>query len=803
MLDIKSTKYSLSQQKKIYTSIIMSIALLLALVMIYKYHSVEVRVDENKENPFQSNKYASDLFYSDYYLYFKMYQMEKNKLIRPSDLFLSNDTIQSMVKNMDVDYYASELEPNDIKYNFDEAFNDLSDFIYHSEGKLKYYAENKKTNFRYTNYAFKTDAQVISDYQALLKKNGNDISKIDSNSDIAKKYNELQTEIKKKFLNYVVIDFDSNGKYSLLYSYGINKDVLGGYLLELDAKKNLNEAYSLDDFSALSFSSYKVEAIKDTRYIYAIPLSINSNFYYSHDSVSNYINRKERNSYKTIEVLARSILGIIVILTLLIPTRIMKLFMGFEKIIKLPLKLIIIMMYYVHSSLLSNDIAIMIVRETITGNMLKLLMSNDIGLEMSKQLVNIINIFYWMIAFFSIYITACLVKLVLKNGIFEYLKNNSIILKIIRFFYKIIVTVFYKFISVDLKLRYNRLFIIGFALVFFGTVVLPWIDITNIILWFILMMVYILLLFTFTKIVRKEIRNGKEDYEELLILTKDIACGNLDQDIMKADVGIYEEIQRQLHSIQQAYKKSIEDEIKSQKMKSDLISNVSHDLKTPLTSIITYVELLKNTETSDEAKKYIDTISRKSERLKILIDDMFEISKAQSGNLSLEINDIDIVSLMKQSIFEVSDRLTDRGIMLKTNFPEEKLILSLDGEKTYRTFENLLVNIAKYSAKNSRAYVDIKNEEKYVEVIFKNISETEIDFDAQDILERFRRGDKSRNTEGSGLGLSIAKGYIEIQGGELDIQLDGDLFKSVIRFKKEKLRKNTKEKDRNIHKTVE
>ncbi|MDY2794454.1 MAG: HAMP domain-containing sensor histidine kinase [Peptostreptococcus porci] len=786
MLDIKLTRYDLGKKKRIYTLLVLLIAFILSLIMIYRYHSVELQVQENKQNPFQSRQFASDLFYTDYYLYYKIYQQEKNQLIRPVDLFLTKETIQSMINNLDMDYYSSELDADDIKYNFDESFKELGGFINDSEGKLKYFAINKKTGFEYTNYLFKDDMKAFDNYQRELEKVNNDVTKIDKNSEAYKDYINLQKKIRRKFMTYIVIDFDSNGKYDISYSYGLQKEVFDNYLLELDANKNLNEVYTISDVTDFSFSNYRVEPIKNMRYVYAIPNSVNTNFYSSHDTVSEYVHRKERNSYRSIEILGRSILAIIVVITLLIPIRTLKLFMGLEKLKKLPLEVFVIALYYLHSSLLSNDVAIMMVRETITGNVLKSLLANDIPLVVAKQLVNIINIAYWMLSFFSVYLIACLIKMVIKNGITGYLRKRSLILCVSRAIVRGVSSIFYRFISVDLSLRYNRLFIIGFILVFFGTVILPWVDVTYTLLWFVLMLVYILVFLIFTKIVKKEIDNGKDDYEGLLGLTKDIASGNLDQDIMKVDVGIYEEIQRQLFSIQQAYKKSIEEEVKSQKMKSDLISNVSHDLKTPLTSIITYIELLKNTETSDDAKKYIDTISRKSERLKILIDDMFEITKAQSGNLKVNIDEVEVVNLMKQSIFEVSDRFSTRGITLKTSFPEEKIILKLDGEKTYRTFENLLVNIAKYSAKDSRAYVDIKNEDERVVITFRNISETEIDYDAQDILERFRRGDKSRNTEGSGLGLSIAKGYVEIQGGELNIHLDGDLFKSEIIFYKNK-----------------
>ena len=191
-----------------------------------------------------------------------------------------------------------------------------------------------------------------------------------------------------------------------------------------------------------------------------------------------------------------------------------------------------------------------------------------------------------------------------------------------------------------------------------------------------------------------------------------------------------------------------------------------------------------NMDTSGDARKYIETINRKSERLKILIDDMFEISKAQTGNIKLNLNYINVVELMKQTVGELEDILANRNIKLMTKYPEYKVILELDGEKTYRVFENLLVNMSKYAMPNTRAYVEIRDEGDEVLISFKNISENFIDFREDEIIERFIRGDRSRNTEGSGLGLSITKSYVELQKGAIEIVLDADLFKVNIRFKK-------------------
>ncbi len=227
--------------------------------------------------------------------------------------------------------------------------------------------------------------------------------------------------------------------------------------------------------------------------------------------------------------------------------------------------------------------------------------------------------------------------------------------------------------------------------------------------------------------------------------------------------------------------KRLNEEVKSQKMKTELISNVSHDLKTPLTSIITYVDLLKNDNLSpNKRNEYIETLDRNSLRLKNLIHDLFEVSKANSGNIKLNFVNVDLVALIQQTKFELADKFNEKNLTFKTNFPEEKIILSLDSSKTYRIFENLLINISKYALENTRVYIDIDE----VKIIFKNISADEIKISEDELVERFIQGDTSRNTSGSGLGLAIAKSFTELQNGIFKVNVDGDLFKAIVIFKK-------------------
>ena len=274
------------------------------------------------------------------------------------------------------------------------------------------------------------------------------------------------------------------------------------------------------------------------------------------------------------------------------------------------------------------------------------------------------------------------------------------------------------------------------------------------------------------------------DYQKALGMTKRIAQGDFQQ-ASEEDFGLFNSMKMELGKIESGFQKAVEEETKSQRMKTELITNVSHDLKTPLTAITTYVELLKKEDiTEEERKEYIDTLSRKSMRLKVLIEDLFEVSKVSSQNIVLNYMDVDVVNLMKQVYIEHEEKLAQMGLDIRWNIVAEKLVLQLDSQKTYRIFENLFVNIQKYALPNSRVYIDVLSTEDRVQIVMKNISATELNVRPEELTERFVRGDQSRNTEGSGLGLAIAKSITEAQKGSFEVFVDGDLFKVVVLFVK-------------------
>ena len=274
------------------------------------------------------------------------------------------------------------------------------------------------------------------------------------------------------------------------------------------------------------------------------------------------------------------------------------------------------------------------------------------------------------------------------------------------------------------------------------------------------------------------------EYDRLLDATRQIAAGDLNTS-MKEEMGLFNPVRDELASIQDGFQKAVQEEVRSRNMKTELITNVSHDLKTPLTAIITYVDLLKKEDLTDEERReYVDTLEKKSNRLKVLIEDLFEVSKATTDNLVMNYAEVDLVNLIKEVRLENEDKITSSSLDFRWNLPEEKCILRLDPQRTFRVIDNLVQNILKYSMPNSRVYIALQDQTTQVTVSFKNMSAVEMNFTPEEITERFARGDLSRNTEGSGLGLAIAQSFTELQGGEFKVETDADLFKVMIIWKK-------------------
>lgn len=283
--------------------------------------------------------------------------------------------------------------------------------------------------------------------------------------------------------------------------------------------------------------------------------------------------------------------------------------------------------------------------------------------------------------------------------------------------------------------------------------------------------------------VMKEVDKFKQIHDATEKIYKGDTNIKLDESLY---TGVLKELAIYINDIAGGFSNAIKESLKSERLKTELITNVSHDIKTPLTSIINYVDLLKQENIQNEkAKEYIEVLDNKSQRLKKLIEDLVEASKASSGNIKINKEVLNVKELLNQVTGEFEDKFNSRGLNIISKLPEKTVYIKADSRYLYRVLENIYSNVAKYAEENTRVYIDcILEEENTVTIYVKNISKDELNISADELMQRFVRGDKSRNTEGSGLGLSIAKSLTELQDGTFNIYLDGDLFKVAIKFKR-------------------
>lgn len=276
---------------------------------------------------------------------------------------------------------------------------------------------------------------------------------------------------------------------------------------------------------------------------------------------------------------------------------------------------------------------------------------------------------------------------------------------------------------------------------------------------------------------------GANCFGRLLEGAKRMRSGDLKSKVDdKYLVGCFREFAGELNGLADVAMVAAQNQLKSERMKTELITNVSHDIKTPLTSIINYVDLLEKPHTEEEAQSYVEVLSRQSQRLKKLIDDLMEMSKASTGNIQVEIAEIDAVEAVTQALGEFSDKLTAAGLTPVFHQSEENIMLLADGRLLWRAMSNVLSNAVKYALPGTRLYVDVSATQDKAIISVKNISGAQLNISAEELMERFVRGDSSRNTEGSGLGLNIAKSLMELQKGQLQLLVDGDLFKVTLVF---------------------
>lgn len=281
----------------------------------------------------------------------------------------------------------------------------------------------------------------------------------------------------------------------------------------------------------------------------------------------------------------------------------------------------------------------------------------------------------------------------------------------------------------------------------------------------------------------KRFRKTVEDVGEIVDQVSVMKSGNMDAKLnLPLDSDLYETAQ-DLNEIQEGFSVALEERMKSERMKIELITNVSHDIKTPLTSIISYVELLeKEEELPEHVKDYIKILSSKSQRLNTMVQDIFDVSKAASGEMKLVIEKLDLVKLIRQTMADMDEDISVSSLVFKLNLPNDPVLIQGDGERLYRVFQNLMKNALQYSLEGSRVYITLYRNDSWTTVVIKNTSKYELGDIGEDITQRFVRGDASRSTEGSGLGLSIAESFTEACGGTFRVTTDADLFTVEITF---------------------
>ncbi|MGV8146220.1 MAG: histidine kinase dimerization/phospho-acceptor domain-containing protein [Alkaliphilus sp.] len=284
----------------------------------------------------------------------------------------------------------------------------------------------------------------------------------------------------------------------------------------------------------------------------------------------------------------------------------------------------------------------------------------------------------------------------------------------------------------------------------------------------------------FARIALKKVK----EFNSMIEVAEKIRNGEVHEKIEVTGEGDFAKLADNINSIADGLSKALESELRSERLKAELITNVSHDLRTPLTSIITYVDLLKKEDDVSKREEYVEVIEKKSHKLKTLTDDLFEASKASSGNIPVVYGRIDFISLITQGLGELNDEIEKSELEFRFNYPKEKAYIKADGKLLWRAIGNLVSNTFKYALKESRVYLDIEDTENEVVLTIKNVSAYELNVTPDELIERFKRGDESRTSDGSGLGLSIAKSLIEIQNGSFDVEIDGDLFKAIVRMPK-------------------
>lgn len=655
-----------------------------------------------------------------------------------------------------------QITTNDLEYLYDRYYHETSienvDFYYLSTDEqykvlMKSIGSYVKNNLIDSNWIFNQlqnmEYLVIDQTEGSNYKYGNLNLETLNNANLTASQLE---NLKNQYQSFVVLNYDANGNLTVINNY------------EFDSSTNVYNHFEYQD-------GYKLAPIKNMTIVYGVPKILTytdyiwqMNYRYDWWSIQSVV-----GYFSWIAIALTAITAII------LPINAFKQSKLFTWILKIPFEIMLFL------SIFLFPIFIEAMPSLVQSTLEEMEFMNTSYLIFPESVHHLIaptfNIVMWTIVLYWFFLDCVYLKNLFKIGWKATIKTKFISINLMRGFVRKGRLIYQNLANIDLKNANTKklALFLGIQFVMISIMCLTW--------FFGLFIAIIYTGFLFVYL-NKKIKKIESDYSKLFEVTNEVAEANLDV-VIDEDLGIFNSFKDEVVNIQSGLKKAVQNEVKSQRMKTDLIANVSHDLKTPLTSIITYVDLLKDENLTHEKRtQYLETLDQKSQRLKILIEDLFEMSKASSGNITMNLQMVDVVSLMKQTLLETEDKIEEAGLMIRRQFPEHKVMISLDSERTFRVFENLISNMTKYAMARTRAYIDIVDDEEIVQIIFKNMSAEEINVNVDELVERFVRGDQSRHTEGSGLGLAIAKSFVELQGGQFVVQVDGDLFKVIITFSK-------------------
>lgn len=560
-------------------------------------------------------------------------------------------------------------------------------------------------------------------------------------------------DFKKDSLLYMHIVFDEDGNITV-------KDRINmkNFNFLNDSSYSLNTYETLDDGTEI-YTEADLQSPKNIEVYFRVPEKpvLNSGYI-----ASRYYSYEGSGTFVVAALLVSS--AILALFLLCYPIRVVKEVQPFKSTSHIKGEIAFFVFFF---AITFGFASVVLVTGYSISGVLKMILEKY-GFGYIPNLVTIINMVVWILNLIVISMALFYIKYIFACGFIRYLKEDTLIGMFVMKLKNSINAIS----DIDMKKSMDRWF---FKITFINFIAI----IVCGVLWgvaFIPALIYSVVIFLWMK---KKYEAIQVDYLNLQGAAHSLANGNFDVD-NNLDVGIFNSLNEEFKNIRFGFEKAVKEETKSQNMKTELITNVSHDLKTPLTGIRNYVELLQQDDLSENTRKeYVGMLQQYSNRLSTLIEDLFEVSKVNSGNIHLDIMELDINALLDQAHAECSERLDEKQLTIIKN-SDTSIMVELDGGKTFRIFENLFTNIAKYALSSTRVYVDIVENKETVEIQFKNVSEEPLNFNTEEIVERFVRGDKSRHTSGSGLGLAIVKSFTEAQDGSFKIETDGDLFKAIV-----------------------